>query len=319
MLQEVLESLAIPAGGRVIDLTLGLGGHAEALLSKADADVRYLGVDRDGEARTLAVERLGHDARFSVLASTYEDVWESEGFREWADLHAPGGFDIVFADLGASSLQLKTPDRGFSFMSEGPIDMRMDAESGATALEWLEGQDEATLADALYRYGEERASGPISRAIMNALGEGRLGTTLDLANSVYSVLPRERAARKKQIDPATRTFQAIRIAVNSELVGLGRTIERAAQSLRPGGRIGVISFHSLEDRIVKQTFRRLAGVFDGPGREPPAPLPKLLRLVSPGGMAPSDTECRANPPSRSARLRLAQRMPPIDSEVVTWQ
>jgi 16S rRNA (cytosine1402-N4)-methyltransferase len=319
MLQEVLEGLAIPAGGRVIDLTLGLGGHAEALLSRADAGARYLGVDRDGEARAMALERLGRDARFFVMASTYEGVWESEAFREWAGLHAPDGFDIVFADLGASSLQLKTPDRGFSFMSEGPIDMRMDTESGSTALEWLEGQDEGTLAEALHRYGEERASRPISRAIMDALGAGRLGTTLDLAKSVYSVLPREKAARKKQIDPATRTFQAIRIAVNSELVGLGHALETAARRLRPGGRIGVISFHSLEDRIVKQTFRRLAGIFDGPGRESPAPLPKLLQLISPGGVAPSQAEMRANPQSRSARLRLAQRMPPTDSEVVTWQ
>jgi 16S rRNA (cytosine1402-N4)-methyltransferase len=309
MLQEVLENLAIPAGGRVIDLTLGLGGHAEALLSKADAGVRYLGVDRDGEARALATERLGRDARFSAIASTYEDVWDSDGFREWAEMHAPDGLDIVFADLGASSLQLKKPDRGFSFMSEGPIDMRMDAENGATALEWLEGQDETTLADALRTYGEERASRPISRAIMGALGDGRLATTLDLAKTVYSVLPREVAARKKQIDPATRTFQAIRIAVNAELIGLDRTIERAVRRLRPGGRIGVISFHSLEDRIVKQAFRRLSGIFDGPGREPPAPLPKLLQMILPGGMAPGEAELRANPPSRSARLRLAQRMP----------
>jgi len=309
MLQEVLEHLAIPSGGRVIDLTLGLGGHAEALLSNANADVRYLGVDRDGEARTVALGRLGSDARFSAIASTYEDVWDSEAFREWVALHAQDGFDVVFADLGASSLQLKSPGRGFSFMSEGPIDMRMDADSGATALEWLEQQNAVTLADTLRRFGEERASGPISRAIMCALDGGRLCTTLDLANSVYSVIPREKAVRKKQIDPATRTFQAIRIAVNSELVGLGRTIERAVQFLRPGGRIGIISFHSLEDRIVKQTFRRLAGVFDGPGRESPTPLPKLLQLISPGGMVPCEEELRANPPSRSARLRLAQRVP----------
>jgi 16S rRNA (cytosine1402-N4)-methyltransferase len=309
MLQEVLDNLAIPQGGRVIDLTLGLGGHAEALLSSADGGVRYLGVDRDGEARSFALGRLGGDARLSVVASTYEDVWDSSCFREWKDTYAADGFDIVFADLGASGLQLKKPSRGFSFMAEGPLDMRMDAQNGITALEWLERQDEATLADALHRYGEERASRPISKAIMNALGDGRLGTTLDLANSVYSVLPREKAARKKQIDPATRTFQAIRIAVNSELVGLERTIESAVRHLRPHGRIGVISFHSLEDRIVKQTFRRLAGIFDGPGRESPAPLPKLLQIISPGGLVPTQAECRANPPSRSARLRLARRVP----------
>jgi len=187
--------------------------------------------------------------------------------------------------------------------------MRMDAKGGITALEWLEQQDETSLADALYRYGEERASRPIARAIMGAVNGGKLSTTIDLANSVYSVLPREKAVRNRQIDPATRTFQAIRIAVNSELIGLGRTIERAVRFLRPGGRIGVISFHSLEDRIVKQTFRRLAGIFDGPGRESPTPLPKLLRIISPGGLLPCEEELSANPPSRSARLRLAQRVP----------
>jgi 16S rRNA (cytosine1402-N4)-methyltransferase len=309
MLQEVLESLAIPVEGRAMDLTVGMGGHAEALLSKADRGVRYLGVDRDGEARKLAMQRLGDDPRFSIVAWRDEEVWDSEGFREWAGQYAKDGLDVVFADLGVSSLQLRSPRRGFSFMAEGPLDMRMDAASGITALEWLEGQDEATLVDALHRYGEERASRSVARAIISAREGGRLSTTFDLANSVYSVIPRAEAARKKQIDPATRTFQAIRIAVNSELTGLERTIERAVAALRPRGRIGIISFHSLEDRIVKQTFRRLSGVFGGPGREPPQPLPVLLKLISPGGVVPSERERRGNPSSRSARLRLAQRMP----------
>jgi len=309
MLHEVLENLPVPSSGRVLDLTLGLGGHAEAMLSNADEGARYLGIDRDGEAMALALRRLGGDGRFTALASTYEEVWEADGFLEWAARHAPDGFDVVFADLGASSLQLKTPGRGFSFMSDGPLDMRMDPSNGMTALEWLERQDESTLADALRRFGEERASRAISRAIMGALGGGRLRTTLDLADSVYSVLPRWAAARKRRADPATRTFQAIRIAVNSELVGLERTIEKAVRATRPGGRIGVISFHSLEDRIVKRTFRRLAGAYDGPGREPPGPLPRFLQLISPGGIAPGRPELKANPPSRSARLRLAQRVP----------
>ena len=309
MLQEVLENLTIPTGGRALDLTLGLGGHAEALLSKADNSVRYLGVDRDPDARAAALQILGRDKRFSVIASTYEDVWETGEYKEWMAQYASEGLDIVFADLGASSLQLKTPGRGFSFMAEGPLDMRMDPTNGLTALEWLERQDETTLANALYKYGEERASRPISNAILKALAGGKLSTTLDLADSVYTVLPREAIVRKKRINPATRTFQAIRIAVNSELIGLEQTIEKAVASLKPCGRIGIISFHSLEDRIVKQTFRRLAGIYNGPGRESPKALPKFLQIISPGGIKPGEAECAANPPSRSARLRLAQRMP----------
>jgi len=309
MLREVVENLAIPKGGRAIDLTLGLGGHAEALLSKADGNVRYLGIDRDPDAREIALQRLGKDERFSVIASTYEDVWETKCLREWMIQYASDGLDVVLADLGASTLQFKTPERGFSFMAEGPLDMRMDTANGLTALEWLEMQDETTLADVLRKYGEERASRPISRAIIKDLGSGKLRTTLDLANSVYTVLPREIAKRKKRIDPATRTFQAIRIAVNAELVGLEQTIEKAVSALKLCGRIGIISFHSLEDRIVKQTFRRLAGIYDGPGREPPMVMPKFLQIISPGGIKPGEDECAVNPPSRSARLRLAQRVP----------
>jgi 16S rRNA (cytosine1402-N4)-methyltransferase len=309
LLREVVENLAIPKGGHAIDLTLGLGGHAQALLSSADDTVRYLGVDRDSDARKIATQRLGGDERFSVIASTYEDIWESDSLREWMIQYASDGFDVVLADLGASSLQFNSPGRGFSFMAEGPLDMRMDTTNGPTALEWLERQDETTLADVLREYGEERASRPISRAIIRALENGKLRTTLDLANSVYTVLPRESAKRKKLIDSATRTFQAIRIAVNSELVGLERTIEKAVSALKQCGRIGIISFHSLEDRIVKKTFRRLAGVYDGPGREAPRVLPKFLQIISPGGIKPGEAECAVNPSSRSARLRLAQRVP----------
>jgi 16S rRNA (cytosine1402-N4)-methyltransferase len=309
MLSEVRENLAIPPGGSALDLTLGLGGHAEALLSDADAGARYLGVDRDAAARAFALQRLGDDKRVSVLASTFEDVWETGAFKDWASKYAPDGIDIIFADLGVSGLQLKTPGRGFSFMAEGPLDMRMDQERGLTAIEWIKQQNEKSLADALFEFGEERASRPISKAILKALASGRLSSTLDLANSVYTVLPRETALRKKQIDPATRTFQAIRIAVNSELVGLGQTIEKAAKALKTSGKIGVISFHSLEDRIVKQALRRFAGIFDGPGREPPKPLPKFLQIISSRGIRPCEAECTANPSSRSARLRLAQRMP----------
>ncbi|HPS66571.1 MAG TPA: 16S rRNA (cytosine(1402)-N(4))-methyltransferase RsmH [Holophaga sp.] len=307
LLQEVLENLPVPPGGRVLDLTLGLGGHAEAILARSGQDVRYLGVDRDPYARDAAKARLGHDPRLSILAGTYEDVWNDPSFEAWSHLQAPEGFDAVLMDLGVSSLHLKNPRRGFSFMEEGPLDMRMNPESGPTALQWIAEQDERSLADAIYSYGEERASRPIAKAILAAFQEGRLHTTLDLAAAVYTVLSPEIARRRKQINPATRTFQAIRIAVNGELAGLGASIEQAVRRLKPGGRIAVISFHSLEDRIVKQTLRRLAGVYDGPGRVAPEPLPRHIRLVHPRGLQASEAETTANPPSRSARLRIGER------------
>ena len=308
LLQEVLDNLPVPAAGRVLDLTLGLGGHAEALLARAGAEVRYLGVDRDPQARERARARLGHDPRLTILAGTYEDIWSEPRFAAWLRTEAPGGLDAVLMDLGVSSLQLKDPERGFSFQGEGPLDMRMDPDAGPTALDWLAEQTDESLADAIYAYGEERASRPVARAILRSLNAGTLRTTLDLAAAVYTVLPREIARRKKQIDPATRTFQAIRIAVNGELAGLAGAITAAVASLKPGGRLGVISFHSLEDRIAKQTLRRLAGIYDGPGRTAPEVLPRHLRLIHAGGLKAGEAEAAANPPSRSARLRIGERL-----------
>lgn len=310
LLEEVLSGLDPAPSACILDLTLGLGGHAEALLGRCGAEARYLGVDRDPQARAAALARLGQDPRLTVLASTHEDVWELPEFLAWKALNAPGGFDAILLDLGVSTLHLKEPARGFSFLNEGPLDMRMDPEQGPTALEWIAAQTETTLADAIYGFGEERASRPIARSILRRLAEGRLATTLDLAAAVHAVLPKEPAKRKGLSDPATRTFQAIRIAVNGELVRLEATLERAVQALKPGGRLGVISFHSLEDRIVKRTLRRLSGVHDGPGRTSPVPLPKAVRLLHPGGLVASEAELAANPPSRSARLRLAERLQP---------
>ena len=308
LLQEVLENLPVPPSGRVLDLTLGLGGHAEAILARSDAGTRYLGVDRDPLARERAKARLGRDARIDIIADTYEEVWDNPSCDAWLHLQAPEGLDVILMDLGVSTLQLKDATRGFSFMEEGPLDMRMDPDSGETALQWLAEQTDATLADAIYAYGEERASRPIARAILKSFEAGTLQSTLDLAAAVYTVLPREIARRKKQIDPATRTFQAIRIAVNGELTRLAQVIEKAVGFLKVGGRMGIISFHSLEDRIAKQTFRRLAGIYDGPGRTAPEVLPRIVKLIHAGGLKASDAETAVNPPSRSARLRIAERL-----------
>jgi len=309
LLAEVIEHLACPTDARILDLTLGLGGHAEALLAVCGPEARYLGVDRDPQARERAQARLRQDARLNVLASTYEAVWDDPLFDAWWHLQAPEGLDAILMDLGVSTLQLKDADRGFSFAELGPLDMRMNQEEGETALDWIARQTEESLADTLYQFGEERASRPIARAILAAFQQGQLITTRDLAKAIYTVLPREIAKRKKQSDPATRSFQAIRIAVNGELEGLAPALEKAISFLKPGGRLAVISFHSLEDRIVKQTLRRLAGIHDGPGRVAPAPLPKLIRLVKAGGIVPSEAELQSNPPSRSARLRVAERLP----------
>ena len=275
---------------------------------RAHVDDQVLGREAVDACRDAARARLGRDARLTILADTYEDVWTHPAFEAWWNLQAPEGVDAVFMDLGVSTLQLRTPVRGFSFRDDGPLDMRMDPDHGQTALEWIAEQDERTLADALFHYGEERASRPIARAILSAFEEGRLHTTAELAQAVYTVIPREPAKRKGLMDPATRSFQGIRIAVNGELQRLDEAIVQAVQHLKAGGRIGVISFHSLEDRIVKRAFRRLAGIYDGPGREAPAPLPRLLRLIQPGGIVPSDSESASNPPSRSARLRVAERL-----------
>jgi 16S rRNA (cytosine1402-N4)-methyltransferase len=312
LLDEVLAELPVPPGGRVLDLTLGLGGHAEAILARCDAGVRYLGVDRDPEARERVQARLGGDARLTVLGDSYEDVWTNPAFEAWWNLQAPAGVDVVLMDLGVSSLHLRSPHRGFSFRTEGPLDMRMDPERGITALQWIAEQDDQELANALFNYGEERASRPIARAILKAFHEGRLHTTTDLAAAIYTVLPREYAKRKGQIDPATRSFQAIRIAVNGELERLEATIRQAVNHLKPGGRIGIISFHSLEDRIAKRTLRSLAGIWDGPGRQPPQIVPKRIHLIHAGGLTPSAAECAANPPSRSARLRVAERLAAVE-------
>jgi 16S rRNA (cytosine1402-N4)-methyltransferase len=308
LLREVLENLPVPTFGRVLDLTIGLGGHAKAILALVDDNVRYIGVDRDPVARQHTLSNLGQDPRLTIFAGNYEDIWDDAGFNALINIIAPDGFDAVLMDLGVSSLQLKDSSRGFSFQSNGPLDMRMNPESGMTALEWLTNQTDVSLANVIYNYGEERFSRPIARAILQSLYRGTLRTTLDLAAAVYTVIPKEFARRKKQIDPATRTFQAIRIAVNGELCGLSNAIVNAIKSLKFGGRLGVISFHSLEDRIAKQTLRRLSGVYDGPGRMAPQLLPQHLRLIHAGGLKAGESELALNPPSRSARLRIGERL-----------
>jgi 16S rRNA (cytosine1402-N4)-methyltransferase len=278
LLKGVLENLCPPAGGAVLDLTLGRGGHIGVLLDLEEGPGRCLAIDCDPAARERAAERLGGDARLDILPGRYETVWKEPAFRDWCQGHAPDGFDRVFLDLGPSDLQLADPARGFSPECEGPLDMRMDPGSGPTALQWLEAQTEQALADAIFTFGEERASRPIARAVLAALQSGRLRSPRDLAAAVRSA----RTQRRDGEESVARTFQAVRIAVNRELAGLPRTLEAAARHLKPGGRLGVISHNALEDRLVKETLRRLAGILDAPA---PAPGPRLLRLVPSGSFS----------------------------------
>ena len=247
MVPEVLEYLAPTRGGVFVDCTVGLGGHARALLDAGAS--RILGLDRDPAVVERAVEALReYGDRVAI---------EHRDYRELDDMLDARGVTMVagvLADLGVSSIQLDAPGRGFSFRRDEPLDMRMDPTSGPTAAEAIAGADERTLADVIYRFGEERRSRRIARAIVWARERQPIATTSQLADVVRRATPRKGASR---IDPATRTFQAIRIWVNRELDGLDAFLERAVRRLDPGGRLTAVTFHSLEDRIVKHTFRAL--------------------------------------------------------------
>lgn len=284
--EEVIALLRPRPGGSYLDATVGLGGHAEAILHAAEPTGSVLGIDRDAEALALAGQRLAvFGSRLVLRQGRYEALTR---------IAEPGQrFDGILFDLGASSLQLDAADRGFSFAQAGPLDMRMDRGAGATAAELLERLSERELADLIFEWGEERWSRRIARAITMARHERPLATTTDLAAVVARSIPRRLWPR--HIHPATRTFQAIRIAVNQELVGLGRALEDATRLLEPGGRAVVISFQSLEDRIVKQTWRHLESAGD-------------VRVLTKRPITPGDAEQAANPRSRSAKLRAVERV-----------
>ncbi len=278
LLAETLELLAVRPGGFYVDGTLGLGGHALAILERSAPDGRLLGVDRDSETLARAAERLASfGARARLLHADY---------RELPELLKDERPDGILLDLGVSSVQLDTVERGFSFQSDGPLDMRMDRSHGETATEVVNRMREIELADLIYRFGEEPASRRIARAIVAERRRGRITTTTQLA-----ALVRRNAGRSRRpgLDPATRTFQALRIHVNRELEGLAGTLGALARCLAPQGRLAAIAFHSLEDREVKLSFRALC-------REG-------FRALTKKPTRPADAELRQNPRARSARLR----------------
>jgi 16S rRNA (cytosine1402-N4)-methyltransferase len=283
LLEEALQFLQAERGGVFVDCTLGLGGHTRALLERGAA--RVIGIDRDADALRLATERLhGFGDRLVPVHSNYRQIGEV------LDAHGSPMVDGVLADLGVSSLQLDADGRGFSFRRDEPLDMRMDRSGGATAADLVNHSAEREIADAIFQFGEERYSRRIARSIVAARP---LTTTGQLASIVRRSVPTRGWQR---IDPATRTFQALRIWVNGELDGLDRFVHDAAARLREGGRLVVITFHSLEDRIVKHTMRGLAQ--DGAG----------LRVLTKKPLVATDAERERNPRSRSAKLRALARV-----------
>ena len=283
LLDEVLEQLDPTAGGVYADVTLGGGGHAKAILERSSPDGRLIGTDRDPSALEAARAALsGFGERATLRKARIGELRDVLASLEIENV------DAVLADLGVSSVQLDRPERGFSLAKDGPIDMRMDPTEGETALELIGRSDADELANVIYRYGEEHRSRKIARSLRRAYEEGELETTGDLRHAVHRAI----GGRRGRIDPATKTFQALRIAVNDELGELEALLEQAPQLLRMGGVVAVISFHSLEDRMVKHAFR---------DSEQLSPLTKRPIIAS-------DAERENNPRSRSAKLRAARRV-----------
>lgn len=288
MTAEVVEHLQPARGGLFVDCTVGLGGHAKAILEAGAT--RLIGLDRDPEALAEAHRTLAPwQDRAELVHADYRD------FEAVLDDRGVGAIDGALADLGVSSLQLEAPGRGFSFQRNEPLDMRMDPTRGDTAAALLAHADERELADVIYNFGEERYSRRIARAIVEARRDAPVETTGRLAAIVRTAVPRRGPQR---IDAATRTFQALRIWVNHELEQLDRFVEAAARRLRAGARLVVITFHSLEDRIVKHTLRGLDRVGS------------LVRVITKKPLVPAESEIRANPRARSAKLRAAERVGP---------
>ena len=294
LIAPILANLA-PIRGTWLDGTLGAGGYARALLA-AGAD-QVIGVDRDPLALQMARDwGAEYGARLRLVAGNFAQL----------DQHAGGPLDGVVLDLGVSSMQLDLPERGFSFTRDGPLDMRM-SQDGPSARDLVNHVDETALADILFHFGEERASRRIARAICRARQESPIETTLQLAAIVSACLPRPKPG---QSHPATRSFQALRIAVNAEFDALVAGLEATERALRSGGKLAVVSFHSLEDRIVKRFLTLRAGQGGRANRyapETPADAPRF-RLIEKRGITADAEELAANPRARSARLRLAERL-----------
>ena len=303
MVKEVVDLLGCKAGGIYLDCTAGGGGHSAKLLEASSPDGRVIALDKDPDAIAETGEALKqYKTRLTLVQSDYkefESVLEAEGVAE---------LDGILADLGISSHQVDCAERGFSFMKDGPLDMRMDSESGETASEMLMRLTAGEIEHIIRKYGEEKWARAIAKAIKEAGQIGTIDTTLELAKIVAGAVPRR--FHPARINVATKTFQALRIAVNEELTGLDKFISDAVLRLKTGGRIAIISFHSLEDRVIKQTYKALAESCICP---PDLPYCRCdtkasLKIITRKSVTASQDELNLNPRARSARLRVAERI-----------
>lgn len=300
LLQEVIEHLLSDPSGLYVDGTFGRGGHTRALLAQLDTKARVIGFDKDPDAIKAGDALAAEDGRFTIMHASFADmgeILEAKGLR--------GQVDGILLDLGVSSPQLDDPTRGFSFMSDGPLDMRMNNAAGESAAEWLNREDVKQIEWVLRELGEERFAGRIAKAITSQRESTPLQTTLQLARLIEKAVP----VREKHKHPATRSFQAIRIWINRELNDLETGLAAAVESIKIGGRIAVISFHSLEDRIVKQFFEKKVK-----GEALPRGLPVMvgaqgisLKHVA-KKVRPSDEEVDSNVRARSATLRVVEKI-----------
>ena len=299
LLNEVLQGLAVKPSGIYLDGTFGRGGHAAVLLQQLNANGKLFAIDQDPQAVAAGIQRFAGDSRFEMVAGNFALLAEVCAARGIA-----GKLDGVLLDLGVSSPQLDDATRGFSFMKPGPLDMRMNPQAGQSAAEWLAVADEKAIADVLWQFGEERFSRRIARTIVNTRAETPITSTTQLAELISSAVPK----KDKFKHPATRSFQAIRIHVNQELEVLAQALSASADMLAVNGRLAVISFHSLEDRIVKRFMRDIAR-----GPQLPKYLPIMPTEVAPEfrvvgkAVMPGAAEIAANPRARSSVLRVLER------------
>jgi 16S rRNA (cytosine1402-N4)-methyltransferase len=295
---EIINILAPQAGGRYVDGTVGAGGHAHGILEASAPSGQLLGFDLDPQALALAQEKLSpFGARAILKQASYATLTEQLETMGWITING------IVIDLGVSSMQFDTVERGFSFRTEAPLDMRFSPDGYVTAADLVNGLSERELADIIYKYGEERKSRQIARAIV---ARRPINTTTQLANIIVRVV----RFKKGQVHPATRTFQALRIAVNNELQAVEQVLPQAITALAPGGRLAVISFHSLEDRLVKQFFRQESQDCICPPRQPVCTCDHKasIREISRRPIRPEDTETATNPRARSAKLRVAEKL-----------
>jgi len=298
LLEEAVSSLKVRGDGNYLDATFGRGGHSRAIMAKLTEQGRLFTLDKDPQAIAAGLEEWGEDPRFSIVQDSFAEM--DRLVQEW---QIERNLDGILLDLGVSSPQLDNPERGFSFMRDGPLDMRMNPTQGVSAADWVAGTPEREMTRVFWEFGEERHARRIARSIVRARQQQRLETTTELAALIEDTI-----GNREKKHPATRCFQAIRIAVNNEMGDLASGLDQAIKQLRPGGRLVAISFHSLEDRLVKRTFREAVR----PGKvrrnipEHPDWIPSLKLIGK--ATRPSEDEVSANPRARSATMRVAEKL-----------